>query len=166
MILNKRTMYFIILIDMIMILLASCNSREDLELQEALEIQTYLTNNPTLNFDLKGSGLYYLEVKTGTGLLAKTHDTAYIFYTAKFLDGTIANTNVGTVDTLIAVVNEGFFIKGFDEGLTYMREGGQSLLLTPSRLAYGPTGNYYNISGYTPLLYFVELIKVKPALGK
>jgi FKBP-type peptidyl-prolyl cis-trans isomerase len=41
-----------------------------------------------------------------------------------------------------------------------MREGGKALFLMPSKLAYGSAG-YYSIPGYTPLLFEVDLVKVK-----
>ena len=56
-------------------------------------------------------------------------------------------------------------IAGFDEGITYMKEGGKATFLIPSKLAYGTSG-YYTIPGYTPLLYDVQLVKVIPGPGK
>ena len=147
--------------------LSSClRSAEDFEQEEIVRIQQYMADNPDLNFDLKESGLYYLEVDTGTGLPANTHDTAYVIYTGKFLNGTEIDSNVGTDDTLIFPVNEGYVLSGFDEGLTYMRGGGKALFLVPSKLAYGSTGNYFTIPGFTPLLFDVWLVRVKPGPGK
>jgi FKBP-type peptidyl-prolyl cis-trans isomerase FkpA len=165
MIQKKEMMYYLILSGIILISLASCDKTKKYEQQEASEIQAFLASNPSLDFELKTSGLYYLEVEKGSGLLPMTHDTAYIFYSAKFLDGTLLDSNVGTADTLIFPVNEGYLIKGFDEGITYMREGGKALLLTPSKIAYGPD-SYYDIPGYTPLLFEIELVRVKAGPGK
>jgi FKBP-type peptidyl-prolyl cis-trans isomerase len=47
-----------------------------------------------------------------------------------------------------------------------MRAGGKALLLIPSKLAYGSTGDYYYVGGYTPLLIDVALVRVKPGSGK
>ncbi len=142
--------------------LSSCmkNHSAQLEEEETASIQEYLNNNSSMAFELKSSGLYYLEVTSGTGLQPLTHDTAYVFYTTKLLDGTIIDTNEGS-DTLAFPVNSGYVIIGFDEGVAYMKEGGKSILLIPSGLAYGTTGDYYGyISGYTPLLFDVRLVKV------
>ena len=46
-----------------------------------------------------------------------------------------------------------------------MKPGGKSTLLIPSKLAYGAMGTY-GISGYTPLLFDIELVKVVPYTGK
>jgi peptidyl-prolyl cis-trans isomerase A (cyclophilin A) len=81
------------------------------------------------------------------------------------LDGTVFDTNVGKADTLKYRVNEGQIISGFDEGITYMKVGGKATFLIPSKLAWGPTG-YAIIPGYTPVIFDVELVRVKLASGK
>jgi len=145
--------------------LVSCNPARKYEKQEESEIASYLSLNSTLEFVKKPSGLYYFEVAAGTGRAAATHDTAYLKYTAKFLDGTVFDTNVGRTDSLKFPINEGWMITGFDEGVTYMNEFGKAMFLVPSSLAYGATG-YYIIEGYTPLLFDVELVRIKPGPAK
>lgn len=151
-----------------MIIMPSCtSSSNDRELQESVFIQQFLIDSASLNFVRKESGLYYLEVKAGTGLQAATHDTAYALYTTTLLDGFKVYSNVGTKDTLIFLVNSGYFVKGFDEGITYMKAGGNSRFLVPSKLAYGATGSYdHVIPGYSPLLYDVTLVRIKKGPGK
>jgi FKBP-type peptidyl-prolyl cis-trans isomerase FkpA len=145
--------------------LDSCNPAKEYEKEERTKIQNYLDQNSTLAFELKNSGLYYLEVQAGTGRTPVIHDTAYVFYTGKFLDGTIFDTNVGTTDTLIFPVLEDWMIAGFDEGISYMKQGGKASLVIPSKLAYGTYGRY-PIQGYTPLLFDITLVKVKPGPAK
>lgn len=126
---------------------------------EAEKIQNFINNNPSFSFQIKSSGLYYLDLIIGSGPAPVTHDTVYIKYVGKFLDGTIFDSNSNT-DTLIIPFNEGFLIQGFEEGISYMKEGGKALFLVPSKLAYGSAG-YYTIPGYTPILFEVNLLKVK-----
>ena len=145
------------------VLLTSCDPSKKYAREEQNKIQQYLSDNSTLAFEKKASGLYFLEVQAGTGNLAVQHDTAYVKYTGKFLDGTVFDKNVGTTDTLKFPVNEGYLINGFDEALLYMKKGSKALILVPSTLGYGPAG-YYTIGGYTPLLFDIELVKlVHPA---
>jgi FKBP-type peptidyl-prolyl cis-trans isomerase FkpA len=142
----------------------SCNPDSKFERQQEDIIQQYLASNPNIVFDKKASGLYYHEIQAGQGKHAVTHDTAFVKYTGKFLDGTVFDSNVGSSDTLVFPVNERFLIRGFDEGITYMNEGGKASFLMPSELAYGNSG--YSMPGYTPVLFDVELLKIKPGPGK
>ncbi|HAX93793.1 MAG TPA: hypothetical protein DCY25_07605 [Bacteroidales bacterium] len=132
---------------------------DDPELNERLQIQNFLSDNDTLDFQLTSSGLYYLDYIPGTGLQAETHDTAYIFYAIHYINRSILDSNLDTSDTLIKPVNEGELIPGFDEALTYMKEGGTSLFILPSKLAYGEQGNYF-IPPYTPFICQINLVKL------
>jgi FKBP-type peptidyl-prolyl cis-trans isomerase len=143
--------------------LASCLKQHDLEKEQLAKIQKYLDDHPDLNFELKESGLYYLETIPGSGPVAATHDTAYLFFSGYFLDGTSFATNSGTTDTLIVPVNEGLLILGVDEAITYMREGGHCKILFPSELGYGNSGYY--MTAYTPLIFDLYLAKLVPGPG-
>ena len=158
-------LFNILLSVLILITQDSCNRSTNYDDQETSDIQYFINTHPQVNFELKPSGLYYYEVKKGHGLLAQTHDTAYAFFSLKFLDGTVLQTNFNTKDTLIFSVNEGIFIKGFDEGITYMSEGGESLLIVPSSLGYGSAGRSDYIPGYTPLFFDIVLARIKPGPG-
>ena len=156
---------FISLATVLFLSLGSCNPGNKLQEQEDADILGYLNNNSNLNFVQKTSGLYYLEVLAGTGELPAKSDTAYIMYTGKLIDGTVFDTNVGTTDTLVRPVSEGWLIAGVDEGISYLKVGGKALLLIPSKLGYGPSGYYY-IPGYCPLLFDIELVRLVPGPGK
>jgi len=146
--------------------LVSCNPASKYEKAESESISNYLNTNSADTFKLETSGLYYHEVLAGTGLAPVAHDTAYVLYTGKYLNGNIFDTNTNTGGKILVFpVAEGFLIAGFDEGITYMKAGGKATFLIPSNLAYGSQG-YYSIAGYTPLLYEVELVKVAPGPAK
>ena len=88
--------------------------------------------------DLNPGTKYFLRAyaTNNTGPAPVTHDTAYVHYTGKFLNGSVFDTNAGGAD-LVFPVGEGVLVDGFDEGITYMREGGKALFFMPSKLAYG-----------------------------
>ncbi len=140
--------------------LVSCDPTEKNEREEENAIANYIAGNSTISFERKESGLYFYEVQAGAGAQVVTGDTAYVKYTGKFLDGTVFDTNVGKSDTLIFPVNKGYVLQGFDEGLTYMREGGKAMFLLPSSLAYGTSGYYF--PAYTPVVFDVEVVKLVP----
>ncbi len=146
----------------ILLTVVSCDKTAKYEKEEREKIDNYLSEHPEQVFVEKPSGLYYFEVLPGNGVYLKTSDTAYVKYTGKFLNGYTFDTNVsntGVIDTLIYPVNEDQMILGFEEGVSYMEEGGKSLLLVPSALAYGAYG-YATIPGYAPLLFEIQLLKV------
>ncbi len=157
---RKNTVSLIILAAFFVMLLGSCDPSKKYEREENAKIQDYLNYNPDLNFEPQPSGLYYLEVLPGTGIMPVAHDTVYVIYTGQFLDGSVFDTNVGK-DTLVFPLDEGWMIPGLEEGISKMSVGGKSVLLIPSKLAYGSSG-FYIIPGYTPLLYDVELARVMP----
>lgn len=167
--LRKKSLVSLLLIASILVLsVSSCmktKKPEEFEAEEQAQIDSYLAANPALAFDQKESGLYYLPLQSGTGPFAKENDTVYVKYTAKFLNGYIFDTNVGmTGDSLFFPLDK-YMIRGFLEGITYLNKGGKAVLLIPSKLGYGANG-MYPISGYTPLLFDVELIRIKPGPGK
>jgi FKBP-type peptidyl-prolyl cis-trans isomerase len=158
---RKSGLTLLLLLAVVLILsLVSCDPGRKYEKEEEAQIQNYLGNNPNQTFQLQPSGLYYYPVQIGTGIMPVVHDTAWVKYTGKFLDGTVFDTNVGKTDSLKVPVAEGWLIPGFDEGITLMNKGGKSMILIPSSLAYGTTG-YYIIGPYTPLLFDLELVRVK-----
>jgi FKBP-type peptidyl-prolyl cis-trans isomerase len=159
---------FLSIIPLILVVFAltvvSCDPAAKMEKQEKEEIQSYLSQNSNLNFVKQASGLYYLEVVAGTGISAVMADSAFVKYTGKFLNGTVFDSNVSSGNLYACIV--GHNITGFDEGITLMKMGGKSTLLIPSKLAYGSTGSYPYIPGYTPLLFDIELVKVVHNTGK
>jgi FKBP-type peptidyl-prolyl cis-trans isomerase FkpA len=157
---KKNSLISLLVLAVVLILsLNSCDPSKKFENEEKAQIQEYLTSNPNLAFERKPSGLYYLEVQTGTGLTPEIYDSAYVRYTGKFLDGTVFDSNVSSGKLYGFIIGEN--IAGFDEGLLYMKVGGKSMLLVPSALGYGSTGSYYlGMPGYTPLLFDIELVKV------
>jgi FKBP-type peptidyl-prolyl cis-trans isomerase len=52
-------------------------------------------------------------------------------------------------------------IKGWTEGLLYLKEGGKATLYIPSDLAYGKQGAGSDIGPDETLIFDVELVKIK-----
>ena len=152
-----------LLLAVILFAITGCFKTNDLEDAERMKIETYLSEHVDVQFNLKTSGLYYADIEVGMGRKPVEHDTAYIFYNAQYLSETSFGSNFGTTDTLIAPVGEGFLILGFDEAITYMNEGGKAKAIVPSDLGYGNTGYYF--PAYTPILFDIHLVKVKPGPG-
>lgn len=139
--------------------ITSCFKDTNNEEEELKIIANYLKENG-LDNEPTQSGLYYIEVIEGTGMQPVAGDTVDVYYLGYFLSGSIFDTNMNS-DPFRFTVGAGTVIPGFDEGVTYMKEGGEALLVIPSSLAYGSVGTY-GIPGYTPLAYEIILDKVIP----
>jgi len=150
----KNQLKLAVLTVMSIIFISSCNPTKKYEEREEAEIANYLTANPTLSYEHKTSGLYYLDLIVGTGSQPVTSDTAFIYYTGYLLDGTEFDKLV-TGDAYGFPVNEGWIMSGIDEGIMLMKVGGKAKLLMPSSLAFGNTGYYF--PAYTPVIYDVTL---------
>jgi FKBP-type peptidyl-prolyl cis-trans isomerase FkpA len=162
----KRIKLWHILVLVSVFLITACLSDDVWKKNERKQISDFLKTVPDSLVSLKSSGLYYIELKAGTGRSPVLHDTADFKYIGRFMDGT-AFDSVSTVSSPYEYVMGSYtIVKGVDEGLAYMKPGGKALLLTPSDLAYGSQGINGVIPGYTPLVWEVELIRVKAGPGK
>lgn len=156
----------LIIFAVVALMLVSCLKTEenpaDTEIQA---IETFLGNNPDLNFIRTSTGLYHHEVEPGAGEVIQPHDTALVIYTGKFLSGITFDSNVGGDSLKFPIGRDVNIIPGFEEAVSLMKEGGEAVFLMPSSLAYGALG-YGPIPGYTPLLFEIELARIIPGPGK
>jgi len=107
------------------------------------------------------SGLYYIETLKGKGEKAENGKMVSVHYTGKFLDGTVFDSSIERGEPLTFPLGMGRVIKGWDEGIALMKEGGKATLIIPSELAYGD-GNG-RMQPFATLVFDVELVKVSNA---
>lgn len=101
----------------------------------------------------------------GTGAAAAAGDSVTVNYVGSLTNGTIfdASANHGTTGFTFTL-GAGQVIKGWDEGIVGMKEGGKRTLLIPAALAYGAQSQAPSIPANSALIFQVELLKVqKPA---
>jgi FKBP-type peptidyl-prolyl cis-trans isomerase FkpA len=106
------------------------------------------------------SGLKYQDLKEGTGAVAKAGNIVEVHYTGWLKDGKKFDSSVGK-DPFSFKLGAAMVIKGWDEGVAGMKEGGKRKLLIPADLAYGKDGRPPVIPGNAELIFEVELLKVK-----
>jgi len=129
---------------------------------EKADIDKYLADN-NVKVKPESDGIYILKRVKGKGKPIKTGDSVEVKYTGMLLDGAVAETSdhgPGRT-TFTLVYGKDYFIKGFDDIITNLEEGGSVKALIPSALAYGEQKQSHLILPYTPLIYNVEIIKVK-----
>jgi FKBP-type peptidyl-prolyl isomerase-like protein len=114
-------------------------------------------------------GLQYIELKVGTGAVARSTDNVTVQYTGWLSDGTQFDSSRGPSRTPFAVpLGTGQVIPGWDEGIPGMKVGGKRKLIVPGTLAYGaagkqdPTSGAYIIPPNATLVFEVELLSLTP----
>lgn len=115
------------------------------DLAEYIRIHN-ITATPT------ASGLYYISLREGTGAQVQKGETVTVRYTGRLLNGMVFDSG-----SYSFVLGSGRVIRGWDEGIGYMRHGGMAQLIIPSSLAYG-AGGAGSIPPYNSLVFDVELL--------
>jgi len=104
-------------------------------------------------------GLQYIDVKVGCGPAAQSGSNVSAQYTGwiqktgkKFDSSWDRNAQAFTL-----VLGQGKVIKGWDEGLVGMKQGGERRLIIPAALAYGATGSPPTIPPNSVLIFDVTM---------
>jgi FKBP-type peptidyl-prolyl cis-trans isomerase len=110
----------------------------------------------------KGSfTLKYVDLVEGKGTEAKSGNPVEVHYTGWLVQGKKFDSSVDRKQPFKFTVGAGMVIKGWDEGVAGMKEGGKRRLTIPPELAYG---NKDVGGGLIPpnstLIFEVELLKV------
>lgn len=104
------------------------------------------------------SGMVYYSMKEGDGASPDVSNTVEVHYHGTLIDGTVFDSSVERGQTISFPL--GGVIKGWQEGLAMMKEGGKATLIIPSDLAYGDAGSGDTIPPGATLKFEVELFKV------
>ena len=107
------------------------------------------------------SGLRYIVEKEGTGANPKPGDNVSVHYTGMLLDGTKFDSSLDRNEPISFVIGQGQVIRGWDEGIALLKQGGKAKLIIPSSLAYGERGAGGVIPPNSVLIFDVELVDIK-----
>jgi FKBP-type peptidyl-prolyl cis-trans isomerase FkpA len=163
---NKFKTIFLSFLIIILIFLVACNNTDEYKKYESQQIQNYLNSLGDTTYALKPSGLYYIELFRGFGRMPVIKDTVSIRYEATYVDRAVFTSNYKDSLATDFIVGSRTVIPGIDEGVRYMKEGGRSRLVIPSGLGYGNGGLYGYLPAYTPLIWQIDLVKVRAGSKK
>ena len=108
------------------------------------------------------SGLQFEDLVVGTGPEARPGRNVVVHYTGWLYEngaqGAKFDSSKDRGEPFIFPLGAGMVIKGWDEGVQGMREGGRRMLVIPAALGYGARGAGGVIPPNATLLFEVELL--------
>ncbi len=104
--------------------------------------------------------LQVTDLVAGTGAEAKSGDCLVMKYYGTLADGTRFDDNYTTDQAFAFTLGSGQVIKGWDQGLVGMKEGGTRRLVIPPSLGYGDQANG-SIPANSTLVFEVKLLKIQ-----
>ncbi|MDP2655276.1 MAG: FKBP-type peptidyl-prolyl cis-trans isomerase [bacterium] len=129
----------------------------DLNSQTADSAQPTMPTEPVTELMMKDDVV-------GTGATASSGDSVTVNYVGALTNGTVFDASANHKETLSGFtfnLGAGQVIKGWDQGIVGMKEGGKRTLVIPASLAYGPQAVGDVIPANADLIFQVELLKVQ-----
>lgn len=121
---------------------------------------TDLMSEENQNVVTTASGLQYIDVVEGTGATPEAGQKVSVHYTGTLEDGTKFDSSRDRNQPFEFRIGRGQVIRGWDEGLSTMKVGGQRRLIIPPELGYGARGAGGVIPPNATLIFDVELLGV------
>jgi FKBP-type peptidyl-prolyl cis-trans isomerase FkpA len=113
-------------------------------------------------FTTTATGLQFEDIIVGTGAEAQSGRNVTVHYTGWLFEngeqGEKFDSSKDRGEPLIFPLGSGMVIKGWDEGVQGMKEGGQRTLIIPANLGYGARGAGGVIPPNATLIFEVELL--------
>ena len=123
------------------------------------ESATFLANNAKNDgFVVTATGLQYKILEEGKGKSPTSEDKVIAHYTGKLLDGTVFDSSHDRGEPATFPVSG--VIKGWQEALPMMKEGGKWQIVVPANLAYGDRGVGNLIGPNETLIFDIELVSI------
>ena len=116
--------------------------------------------SPEPSATVTASGLRIEELKVGSGALAGAGTRVLLHYVGALEDGTVFDSRRERGTPIELELGRGHLIKGFEEGLSGMREGGLRRLTIPPDLGYGARA-HQKIPPNSTLSFEIEVIEVR-----
>ncbi len=135
------------------------------EERESETLAKYLKDN-NINAQKTVSGAFVEIINPGVGDIIDSGKYIYVNYTGTSFSGKKFDSNTDSafqhVQPLTFTVASGEMIKGFDEGVRFLRKEGKAKFYIPSSLGYGGQPNPNSgIKPYESLIFDIEILDVK-----
>lgn len=110
------------------------------------------------------SGLQYRILATGNDNMPGAADTVWVNYKGTLLDGTVFDETPADSEPVRMVLNR--VVRGWQEGLQLVGEGGEIELFIPAELGYGESGSQGAIEPNSTLIFNVKVSKVSKVVAE
>jgi len=104
------------------------------------------------------SGLQYLVLKEGKGAKMPTSGKVKLHYHGTLIDGTVFDSSVDKKKPITHSVTG--FVKGFNEGLQFMKKGSKHRFFIPQELGYGANPRGGKIKPFATIIFDVEILEI------
>lgn len=152
---KSLNLFFVTIVLIISFVLSSCSSsKSSTDNSLPAELQKYS------DFNKSETGLLWKDVVVGTGDSPMKGQTISVDYHGTLLNGDVFDSSIQRGQPIEFKFGVGQVIKGWDEGLATMKEGGKRILVIPADLAYG-SRERGKIPANSTLVFEVTLHKVK-----
>lgn len=124
---------------------------------------TQYFKNEKIEADSTETGLYLINLKEGTGKQIELGDTVEVHYEGRFLNGKFFDSTKMREEAFSFIYGQEWqVVDGLEEAIGKMSEGEVSLVILPSKLAFGERGSSTGIiPPFTSLIFEVEVKSVK-----
>lgn len=106
------------------------------------------------------TGVYYLEIETGTGEVAEEGDLVSIYYNMYNTDDKLVDSNYG-MEPLSFELGSGDMVPGIDEAVGKMRVGGKATIIVPSAMGFGDIAVDEALPANSIVIFDLELVEVQ-----
>ncbi len=124
---------------------------------EDFTIQKYMAANSLTGFTKTASGLYYKIDAPGTGSPIAVDSTVKVEYEGKLLNGTVFDKTAAGSPATLGLSD---VVKGWQEAIPLIKEGGTIRMILPSTLGYGLQGTQ-GIPAFSALFFNVKVTEVR-----
>lgn len=132
---------------------------KNLLLQESMLIDEYVDKND-MEVIVTGTGLRYQITKNGEGRLIEKGDVVSMEYVISLLNGEIVYSSEDSGYKTF-MVGKGGVESGLEEAVLKLQKNSEAVIILPSYLAHGLTGDGNKIPLRASLVYNVKIIDIK-----
>ncbi len=126
--------------------------------KEKMDILMYIENHQKLEMEQTGTGLFFQIIKKNEkGILAKPGMEAAVKYKITFLNGDLCYETPKD-EVSYFKIDHSEIESGIQEGIKKMKKGEKSVMIVPSHLAHGITGDQNKIPPASTLVIELHLI--------